>query len=482
MKNNFKKMISVGVAGVSLVSLLLSGCGGNGQKTGEVYNIDWYLVQGITPTDDATVEAAVNEYLKEKGISATLDMHYLGWGEYDRKVNLMISGGEKFDICYTSAGNGYRNNATKNAFKPLDELIDEYAPKTKEILGEDFLEGSRVNGKIFGIPANKDKGHHNGVMYRTDIAEKYGLTEQLQNAKTMADIYPVLDIIKAKEPEMIPLLEYGVYSETALIEFDTIMFPAGIYLDGRDNKVVNLIETPEFKELTMKTRENFEKGYNVKGFGVKKEKHFMEFVGLKPGKDKEMAGSRDYDYTQIDGLNDAYMTTADATGSLMAILNTSKNPEICMQFLELLNTDEYLNNLIVFGVEGIHYNKVEDKVIEPIKDSGYGNAGMQWEFGNTFLNYTLVGEDTNKNVLMEKYNSNLLTSPALGFSFDVNPVKIEAGACENVRAEFHERLGQGDEANQEEILNQYIDKLKAAGADKIVEEVQKQYDEWRAQK
>jgi len=133
MKNNFKKMMSAAGICVCLITAFLSGCGSDGQKTGEIYNIDWYLVQGTTPTDEATVEAAVNEYLQEKGVLATLDMHYLGWGEYDRKVNLMISGGEKFDICYTSAGNGYRNNATKNAFMPLDELIDKYAPKKKEI-------------------------------------------------------------------------------------------------------------------------------------------------------------------------------------------------------------------------------------------------------------------------------------------------------------------------------------------------------------
>ena len=34
--------------------------------------------------------------------------------------------------------------------------------------------------------------------------------------------------------------------------------------------------------------------------------------------------------------------------------------------------------------------------------------------------------------------------------------------------------------NPEKVLDDYIAKLKAAGADKIVAEAQKQYDEWRA--
>ena len=33
-------------------------------------------------------------------------------------------------------------------------------------------------------------------------------------------------------------------------------------------------------------------------------------------------------------------------------------------FLELVNTDKYLNNLINFGVEGVDYEKVSDNVIK----------------------------------------------------------------------------------------------------------------------
>lgn len=463
-----KKITSLLLAAAMVPVLGLTGCGN--KTAGGKYNIEWYVVTGTVPTEaaKAEVEAEVNKYLEEKDLAATLTINYLDWGAYEQKVNVMIAGGDKFDICYT-AGDSYRLNASKNAYLPLNDLMDEYAPKTKEILGEDFLKGSQIDGVNYGVPANKDKGHYPGMLYRTDIAEKYGLTDQLQNAKTFDDILPILDIIKEKEPEMAPLYEGGVFSVSSLIPFETISFPAAIMLDGDTTKVVNFVETDEYRQASLRTAQNLKEGYTRKGEKQSAENYFMEFIGLKPGKDKEMASARMNDYTQIDTMDTPYMAGQDATGSLMAISRSSKNPEIVMQFLELFNTDKYLHNLIVYGIEGKHYTKLDENTIEPIKDSGYGNAGMQWEFGNTFLDYLTKGEDPDKVKNMEEFNSNLTPSPMLGFSFNAEPVKVELGACQNVRAEFENVLSGGAD-NPEEVLDNYIAKLKAAGVDKVVAE------------
>ena len=45
-----------------------------------------------------------------------------------------------------------------------------------------------------------------------------------------------------------------------------------------------------------------------------------------------------------------------------AISIVSKNPERAMMFLNLLNTDEYLRNLLAFGIEGVHYDLVNGRV------------------------------------------------------------------------------------------------------------------------
>ena len=65
---------------------------------------------------------------------------------------------------------------------------------------------------------------------------------------------------------------------------------------------------------------------------------------------------------------------------------------------------------------------------------------MQWEFGNTFIDYLTTNDDPDKVAKMEEFNNNLTESPAFGFRFDTETVKIEVGACKNVQAEFQEIL------------------------------------------
>lgn len=475
MKKNFKKLIS-GAMALVMAAGLMAGCGGNGGSA-DNYQIDWYLVTGNVPGDTSEVEAKVDEYLAEKLPGTTLKMHYLDWGSYTQKLNVMMAGGEKFDICYQD-GPSYKQNVAKNAFLPLNDLIDEFAPKTKEIIGEDFLKGSQINGVNYGIPANKDKGHQQGVIYRKDIAKELGLEEMLANAKTLDDMYPIYDIVKEKRPDIIPLKEGASQSTPMFINFDKVAFPIGFMLDDETLTPVNYIETEEYKEAVLRVRQNRLDGYTKQDYKPESEMHFAEFAGLKPGKAAELTVNRKHEYGQIE-LTDAYMTNGDATGSIMAVSRTSGDPERVVKFLELFNTDPYLNNLIIYGIEGKHYNKIDENYVEPIKDSGYGNAGMQWEFGNTFINYLTKGEDVDKVKNMEEFNANLKQAPSLGFVFDGSAVKTETGACLNVQAEFENTLHGGSDKDPEKTLEEYRAKMKSAGVDKVLAEVTRQLNEWK---
>lgn len=468
-----KRKLCLVLALVIAFSLSMTGCKKKKASTDGIYTLDWYIVCNTVPSKVSDVEAKVNEYIKDK-IGAKLKIHYLTWTQYDEKLNVMNAGGEKYDICWT-CGDTYRLNAAKNAYLPLNDLMDKYAPKTKALVGDEFLKGSQINGKNYGVPANKDKGHSAGIIYRKDLAEKYNLVDKLSKVKSFEELYPLMDVIKKNEPDIEPLLEGNSTNSGYLLMFDTFAFPAGIFLDNPD-EVVNYVESPQYKEVCEQSRYNLVNKYSLNG-DAPEEQQFIQFSPLKAGKDKELSAARKYEWVQIE-LTDRWMSAGDTTGSLMAISRTSENPEKAMQFLELFNTDKYLNNLIVFGIEGVNYNKIDDNTIEPIKNSGYDNIGMQWVFGNTFLNYNVKGEDPDRVNEMEKFNESLKPAADLGFVFDTESVKTEVGACQNVRSEFAPRLNEGT-ADVDKTLAEYKSKLKAAGCDKIMEEAKKQYKEWR---
>ena len=72
-------------------------------------------------------------------------------------------------------------------------------------------------------------------------------------------------------------------------------------------------------------------------------------------------------------------------------------------------------------------------------------------------------------------------SPILGFAFNPEPVKTEIAQCQAVSKEYMPILGTGS-ADLATKLPEFLDKLNKAGSEKIVAEIQKQIDAWKATK
>ncbi|CAK4847137.1 unnamed protein product [Aphanomyces euteiches] len=150
-------------------------------------------------------------------------------------------------------------------------------------------------------------------------------------------------------------------------------------------------------------------------------------------------------------------------------------------FINLLYTDKYLINLLNWGIEGKHYVKVSDNVIDypsgvTAATSGY-NLNQSWMFGNQMNTNLWKGEDPQ---LWDKYkvfNESAERSPALGFVFDPTPVKIEITSINNVNQQYASVINTGS-LDTTKTIPEYLKKLEAAGANKIIVEKQRQLDEW----
>jgi putative aldouronate transport system substrate-binding protein len=467
---SFKRVVSVLLFAAMVITF--AGCGG---KTGseKPYQIDWYFV-GDPQLDVKEVQDKVNEYVKDE-INISLELHPLDWSGIREKINIMAAGGEKFDITFTDLNN-YHALAAKNAFLPLGRLLDQHGRGIKEALGEHFLEGSRIKGENYAIPVNKEKGHHYGILYQADIAEKHGLTEQIESIKSLEDLYPVLEIIKEKEPDLYPFQSVKGCDDTYMLDFEIVAYPAAFYADSKDGKVVNFVDTPEFLEAAKKIRERYEKGYLAQGGSLNQSssKFFIRSYALKPGKDVEMSAKTNW--KQVD-LTKPRMQFRDTMGAMLAISKTSEKPELVMKFLNKAYTDPYLINLIVYGIEGKHYTKIDENKVKMVENSGYDYSTARWQFCNVFNQYLLENDDPKKNDNLIEYNERLAVSEYLGFNPDTTSIKTQMGACLNVQAEFEQQIADGVE-DAEVLVKKYREKLRLAGADDIVNEIQRQYNEW----
>ena len=505
-----KKNFTLVMAVIMVVSVALTGCGTKDSSASDStasaststtaavstqeqlapVELTWYLP--CNPQKDTDkVNEELNKILKDK-INATVTLNYLDFATFKDKSSVMIAAGDKFDILFTASWMLYRQNVAKGAFVDITDLIDKYMPKTKELLHPAFLEGSKVDGKNYAVPTNKELAHTYGFLYRDDIAKKYNL--DLSGIKSYGELEAFLKVIKEKEPDMYPLQGFVNTNPVELLDFDPVgdVNTPGVLYPGKDTKVINVYETPEAMEILKIQHQYYKAGYIRKDAATVKDKNPDQNAGknfITTGTLKPLVAD---DYTLAVGfpfkvveLTKPFITGNDAQGSMQAISRTSNNPERALMFLELVNTDAGVNNLINYGIENVHYIKKSDNVIAfaqglDAKTSGYFPNNF-WVFGNQFLNYFMEGQNTSKWDLYRSFNEKAVSSKILGFAFNSEPVKTELAACANVYSEFGPGLGTGT-LDPEASIPKFLEKLKAAGADKIIAEKQKQLDAWLAAK
>ncbi|WP_018756836.1 ABC transporter substrate-binding protein [Paenibacillus terrigena] len=461
-----------------------------------------------TPQKDLqSVEDELNKLVQPK-INATIKLKLIDWGSYDEKMNVIISSGEPYDIAFTSTWtNNFYQGVAKGAFAPLDELIEKYAPDTKSSVPETFWKAVKVKGATYGVPNFQQSTAGYGYLIQKSVADKYKF--DWKSVTKLSDLTPMLETIKKGEPTLIPwgyskaidpfLTATPMFHLEALGDSKT---PGSIYLNDTEMKVVNQYETPEFKEYVTMMRDWYMKGYVRKEAPTLKD----DQADLKAGKVAAQIGQIDIDTTAFEqaGMSapgrfsnsnkdvQSYdhmfikplLTTDKAAASITAISASSPNKERAMMFINLLNTDKQIYNLINWGVEGKHYKKVADNRIETIADSGF-KISSPWEFGNMSQTYYTEADaqgaevDDKGNKLWIDLNKNAPASNAMGFVFDFTPVKSEKANVDAAIDELYYAIATGS-IDPEKNLPVFLNRLKDAGADKIIAEKQKQLDEWRA--
>jgi len=446
---------------------------------------------GPPQKDEAIIEEELNKLLTEK-INATIDLMPIDWGSWDEKVNLMIASREEVDIIFTAQWNGHAMNVGKGAFLELNDLINQYGQGVLESQDPAFLEGAKINGKNYGVPTTKELAASGGVVYRKDITDELGIN--MEEVKTIQDLDAVYAKVKEAHPELTPLYISSTDNTFNAHFFGNYDFlgdatiPGAIFKDGSDTTVAPIETTDRWLETTRLTHEFFKKGYINADAATSQVASsdawkagiiFSSIESLKPGKDEEVAAAAGLSgkLGQIE-LTNKTIATSETAGSMLGISSTSKDPERAMMFINLLHTDKDINNLINFGVKDVHYTLNGEIMTKTDRTIDY-SPGHAWMFGNQFLNYLWDSEDPQKWEKFKEFNSGAIKSPALGFVFDSEPVKNEVGALANVIKQYQVAIDRGV-VNVDDVLDEYMAALKAAGLDKVIAEKQTQFDAFLA--
>ena len=347
----------------------------------------------------------------------------------------------------------------------------------KAEIDQRFWDGAKVDGKTYAIPNQKEIGVAPMWVFTKEYVDKYKIP--YQDIHSLEDLEPWLKLIKEKEPGVTPLYITKGFSFTTF--FDQLVDPVGIDLNDKDLKIQNMFETKEMKKALETLRKYYKAGYiNSDAATAQDDKAVKRFVTKADEQPyAENIWSKDLKYPVVASpITDTWITNGSTTGSMIAVSKNSKNPEKAVEFLNLLNTDEYLRNLLNYGIEGTHYKKTGDNKIELINPEDKRYDVAYFAMGNLFKTYIVGEEPADKWKEFETFNDAAKISPALGFKFDSSKVSTEIAAINNVLEEFKATLYSGS-VDVDEYLGKLNTKLKEQGINKVITEMQTQMDEWK---
>ena len=477
-----KKIISAGVA-LCMAAGCVS-CSKNKETSESPVNLVWYML-GPQKAGIEEVNEKINEYTLEK-LGCTITLINIPT-DYTSKLRLSIARGEEFDIAFTANTFGFYEFATKKAFMPLGDLLDEYGKGIKEILPDYFYPSATVNGKLYAIPAYKDAAQESVISYNLALAEQYSVDSD--SIKELKDLEPYMAAFKKDHPNEYPLGLTG-YVWKYFYDFTGYIPVSGdrtlcMYtdMDGDETKIMNPFISEKTREYLDLMYDWYSKGYIQKDAAtadsIPEETMFSGGEILPYQQETNNRTKAPELQRGIIHIRGPVMTTT--AGSMQAISSSSKHPEKAMEFLNLLNTDAYLRNLVTYGIEGKHFVKLDDlhyKYPEGVDAADVDYSSYQYTIGNGYLKYQPEGTPDDIYEKYHEFDENSYKSPTLGFYLDPAPISNELAAVQNVYAEYGKSLMTGS-VDPEKYLPEFLEKLNAAGYEKVLTETQKQYDEWR---
>ena len=514
MKHIFKRTAAFAMA-AAMTAGLLTGCGSKnsapgGASSGEdgVTTLTWYMSINPVAADTDKVIEALNEYTREK-IGVEIDYKVIANPDYKEKMPNLINAGEYFDICFTSNWTtDYLQFVGKDAFLDITELLPEYAGETYDFIPQAVWDAVKVNGSIYGVPSYKEMGWQGGIVYNSDMAEEYGI--DMSAVKTLDDFTQVLATVaeksKAAGRDVVGVSGLtNAWSMAAPYESLTgnPKLPAaaavpefGNFQDVAAEGVFNQYASEEYMNYCKLVREWNQAGYlggdpvNYDSDIANRDNDFNNgalfsyFIQYAPGTAESMSASSGHGVGFWASMEPLFETRS-AMGGLLAVSSASEHPEKALEFINLLNTDEYVGTLIRHGIEGEHYTAVGENQVDKtmggtLTDNGYDYT-YGWQFGTPFNQKWDISYPDNIEELFQQYNDAAVISPNNGFTFDAVPVETQVAALTNVISEYTPSLETGS-VDPAEYIPKFLDALKANGADALIEEVNTQLTEFRASK
>ena len=432
-------------------------------------------------------------------INVDLEIQYLPWSEYGGgKSELMFSAGEKF-MCYTNTevtskmvGKGYYADVT--------DLLEENAPDLYKYANEaEASKAFEINGRIYSVTVgNKpNAGEDYLVMVRKDLMDEVGVDE----INTIEDLENFYILCNEKHPDYIGLgrgLNPRIFNGAIASDKNMDFVNSFVFTDANatdDTTLYSYYESEEFKEIAEIAKRWNELGIIPSYMLSNPEQSNSEFAA---GRGMFAVSANDRIFEMMETVRPS---APDATFVNVYLGDEEKKPLLnfgagnyvtafgisagvedpeelaaYIKVIDLFQKNQEWVDLWVYGIEGVDYTLTDNGRVERICTDELIHSWMPVNVN--FRRYPDYITDEQIDVFNHEAD-NAIDKKTQNFIFDTEPVKSEYAQIQAVETEYLSPIACGFK-DYDENIDKAIEKLKAAGIDKFMEEVQRQFDEFKA--
>lgn len=471
--------------------------------------------------DSDKVWEAFNEKLQEYVPNTTVEFTVIPQAEYYDNFTRMLASGEAVDLAWVGWYTKTQDNINDGNLMPMDELLEEYGQGILETLGEDVMELHRndADGKtyfvinwqglvgskyIFYMPTELVKLAGEGWLEDTQAAVTKWWSED-PTADNFNAVFDQFDkyLAACKDAGKLysgirPNYEFTAWNGRSGATRNISGQSSVGVAKTNDNKfvVVDTVQTESRRVFAQRMSEFYEKGY-IRSDIASVDLSTLKFVSNGEYNENTVvmySGNAATDSAQ-DTLEkkagvelsiierEEVATLTNGNSSAMSIPYCADEPERAMMVLNALYTEPELYQLLIYGIEGEHYTVNNDGTIttsygaEGTSDADYGL--IRWTIGTCMNSLVTQADKPGYYQELADAQAEAYVNPFVKFSFDRSNVADIVAALDAVDAVYGKLVDLcGAGADMEKALDEWIKERKAAGVDKLIEEYQRQLDEF----
>ncbi|HHV98872.1 MAG TPA: extracellular solute-binding protein [Clostridiaceae bacterium] len=460
------------------------------KPTLEPYTVNYVVIKAIADmSDQPVVEEHLNDYLAEHAAdilpNTKIKFTLVEGSEAGNQVSLMAAAGEPFDLFMNPWGLPLAQAVAKGIAIPLDDLLNKHGQTIMKRIEPKYWQAATFKGKKYAIPHPFVYAQTAGIVLKKDLVEKYNF--DYKSVKDIKDLEPFLAAVKKGEPGMVPLfpLKWNFLWNLSKHDMD------GWY-DVETGKVIWPYDNEGVIERAKTLSEYYKKGYIAKDWISKIDARDAE---CKTGKYAVMPDAGIYDETGEKSTNAYGFPTVEVPmytpligtdrvlSCFTCISATSKDPERAMMLQDYMYADKTFFNMSCYGKEGLNYEVVEgagtdNPTVRTLENSKWTIwacwTGPLWDQWPSNWNSAAALER------MKKQTDSAAVSPILGFVQDNEPIKKEMAQIQPIMLEMDKILTSGSAPDVEKYLAEQKERARKAGLDKVIEELTRQIEEWKA--